>query len=972
MDSSIPSADCEMPPDERPVTSIRGSRCKSSSHAAFILSLPYETILQIVEILCIGSIEEEGRQKMDLLIKQLSSVCRIFRQAVINTPEFWTRVDNSYCFRDGFEDRIARSKNRPLTVHLTMRDEISKDGRYYDKIFAPILSFRDRWQDFRLKFETADWEIEEEDQLLVFPGLETLFVDFGQQSTFELFMKWKFPNVTNLELINGSGPSPGSFRHLTSFRLELNGEFADSDDHLFDDELYEYLMEFIATAPRLEQLHLRLAYCPERVRKERLQSPHFPNLKSFYLSNHDVRTIGDEWMHGSAHLCQILSMMTLPDIEDFHLCLYLVTEAELLNWLEEASSALESLSKVTWLTIIADFIFSVDSLRVLLSPFLTIRKLELDVACMSETLRKLEENLELNCLRSFVLCGTDNELQWDWACKSQITRDVAELVVSFAPIFPWISRVLLTTSFIVGAAKAVPYNELDFQTVFDALSSSGYSDVVQKLDSAAEDVVDAVTKGHKNVLDGVKKLSQEAEKKIGHYWKDGALREVIEQYGVSYELHKNPVFQEYQMRVTEPKLCDPGVQQYSGYLDVTDGKHLFFWFFESRTSPEDAPLILWLNGGPGCSSSTGLLFELGPCSIANEGHNVTYNPHSWNSNANIIFLDQPVNVGYSYSDDGSSVNNSPAAGEDVLAFLQLFLTRFPKYADAPFHIAGESYGGTYVPNFANIIYKHNKALEFSGKQDNVIKINLASVMIGNGMTNRYIQDASIPTYACEGPFPLYDDPEGPECTSLKRKVSTCQRMTDACLRFNSRFTCVPATLYCSVAFYSPIQQSGKNPYDMGWIETWMNDEENKKAVGANPAVEFASCNMQVNQAFTLQGDSMHNSALLLTDLINDGVRLLIYAGNADYMCNFIGNEAWVEEMDSKFRDEFAAFEAQPWITLDGGKLAGYVRTAGATELTAGNVTFVTVYDAGHMVPFDQPEAALDLVTRWIFDTPLVN
>lgn len=95
-----------------------------------------------------------------------------------------------------------------------------------------------------------------------------------------------------------------------------------------------------------------------------------------------------------------------------------------------------------------------------------------------------------------------------------------------------------------------------------------------------------------------------------------------------------------------------------------------------------------------------------------------------------------------------------------------------------------------------------------------------------------------------------------------------------------------------------IVESGKNPYDvrricnpkedtslcyrqMGWIETWMN--ANKKAVGANPSVDFASCNMQVNQAFMMQGDGMHNSALLLTDLVNDGVRLLIYAGNADYM-----------------------------------------------------------------------------------------
>ena len=213
-----------------------------------------------------------------------------------------------------------------------------------------------------------------------------------------------------------------------------------------------------------------------------------------------------------------------------------------------------------------------------------------------------------------------------------------------------------------------------------------------------------------------------------------------------------------------------------------------------------------MNGGPGCSSSTGLLFELGPCRIDNEGRDVTYNPHSWNSNANIIFLDQPVNVGYSYSDDGSSVNTSPVAGEDVYAFLQLFLARYPKYANAPFHLAAESYGGTYAPNFANIIHKKNKELLRSANTD-LLNINLASVMIGNGLTNSYIQDASIPTFACDGPFPIYDDPNGPECTSLRGKVPTCQRLISACNTYNSRLTCVPAAMYCNSQLYGPIQRT---------------------------------------------------------------------------------------------------------------------------------------------------------------------
>ena len=75
--------------------------------------------------------------------------------------------------------------------------------------------------------------------------------------------------------------------------------------------------------------------------------------------------------------------------------------------------------------------------------------------------------------------------------------------------------------------------------------------------------------------------------------------------------------------------------------------------------------------------------------------------------------------------------------------------------------------------------------------------------------------------------------------------------------------------------------------ELMWIDTWMNLPSTKKALGVNPAIDFESCNMQVNQAFALQGDEMHNSAKLLPPLVNDGVRLLVYAGEADMMCNFI-------------------------------------------------------------------------------------
>ncbi|KAJ7875366.1 Alpha/Beta hydrolase protein [Mycena olivaceomarginata] len=484
-------------------------------------------------------------------------------------------------------------------------------------------------------------------------------------------------------------------------------------------------------------------------------------------------------------------------------------------------------------------------------------------------------------------------------------------------------------------------------------------------------------------LDDTKKAILKGKKNLEKWYHDG--KEFIKQNELLYELVSHPSFDEHQLRVTEPELCDTSVKQYSGYLDIADDKHLFFWFFESRNSPSTDPLVLWLNGGPGCSSSTGLLFELGPCSIANEGKNTTFNKHSWTASANMIFLDQPVNVGFSYGDDGTSVNTSPVAGKDVYAFLELFLARFPEYSKQPVHISGESYAGTYLPNIASAIWEGNKQLDLA-PTPNLKKINLESVLIGNGLTDPYVQMGSIADYVCEGPYPVYS-PEGPECAALRAKIPTCQRMMKSCYSTNSRLTCVPAILYCNSQLMGPLMQTGLNPYDvrrkcdrstdgdlcykeMSYIDTWMNDPEVKVALGVDPTRNFASCNMEVNQAFLFQGDGAHNSAKLLTELVNGGVRLLIYAGNADMMCNYMGNERWLEVLDSSFQSEYVAAKTIPWVTAGSGKLAGTVRSAGGKGFSAGNVTFVTVFEAGHMVPFDQPEAALDLFSRWLSNTPL--
>ncbi|GAA6019418.1 hypothetical protein JCM10207_001379 [Rhodosporidiobolus poonsookiae] len=435
--------------------------------------------------------------------------------------------------------------------------------------------------------------------------------------------------------------------------------------------------------------------------------------------------------------------------------------------------------------------------------------------------------------------------------------------------------------------------------------------------------------------------------------------------GIDYELVQHSEFPQHALRVKEPEaLCDSSSKQYSGYLDIADDAHLFFWAFESRSkTPEKDPLVLWVNGGPGCSSTTGLLFELGPCSVANGGQNTTYNPYSWTNNANVIFLDSPVQVGYSYG--SKTVSNSQDTAEDIYAFFQLFYEKFPKFKDVPLHISGESYAGTYLPNIASVIHNHNK----NKPTPSSLHLPLTSVLIGNGLTDAYTQFASVPDWSCKkggNPYgPIFDEST---CQSMASKVPTCQRLTKYCYNSPSRFTCVPATLACWQVD-SPIQSAPINPYDirrscdrngedgplcykqMQWIETYMNQPNVRKQLGASP------------DAFQFQGDVAHNTVGLIPPLLEDGIRFLIYAGDADFMCNSKGNHAWTLALPWSKQDKYNKAKLIDYKTASG-------KTGGKTQAVtvdggAGLLRFLEIYEAGHMVPYDQPEVSLDFFNRWI-------
>ncbi|KAJ9650863.1 hypothetical protein H2198_009833 [Neophaeococcomyces mojaviensis] len=404
---------------------------------------------------------------------------------------------------------------------------------------------------------------------------------------------------------------------------------------------------------------------------------------------------------------------------------------------------------------------------------------------------------------------------------------------------------------------------------------------------------------------------------------------------------------------------DPDVKQYSGYLDDNENdKHLFYWFFESRNDPENDPVVLWLNGGPGCSSLTGLFLELGPSRI-NEKLELVYNPYSWNRNASVIFLDQPVNVGYSYS--SSSVSNTVAASKDVYALLTLFFKQFPEYAHQDFHIAGESYAGHYIPVFAAEIQSHKKT-----------NINLKSVLIGNGLTDGLTQYEYYRPMACgDGGWPAVLDKQS--CQSMDNALPRCQSLIQNCYDSESVWSCVPAAIYCNNALLAPYQRTGQNVYDvrgkckdssnlcypeLGWISKWLNEKSVMKALGVE-VDGYDSCNFDINRNFLFQGDWMKPFHRLVPGIL-EKIPVLIYAGDADFICNWLGNKAWSEALEWPGHKDFANAEMED-LRIDGEKTG---RKIGEVK-THGNFTFMKIHAGGHMVPLDQPEASLEFFNRWI-------
>ncbi|XP_026175825.1 lysosomal protective protein [Mastacembelus armatus] len=422
----------------------------------------------------------------------------------------------------------------------------------------------------------------------------------------------------------------------------------------------------------------------------------------------------------------------------------------------------------------------------------------------------------------------------------------------------------------------------------------------------------------------------------------------------------------------------PNYRQWSGYLQARPGKFLHYWFVTSQRDPVKDPLVLWLNGGPGCSSLDGFLSENGPFHVNDDGATLYENPFSWNKIANMLYIESPAGVGYSYSDDHKYATDDDQVAEDNYRALQSFFAKFPNFTQNEFFIFGESYGGIYAPTLSLRVATGSA------------KINFKGFAVGNGLSSYALNDQSLIYFGYyHGLFgkQLWSDLninccDKGICNFYNSSSEACKKKVNIAFNivYNSGLNEYALYLNCeglrsshkgykrimTLLFrnYRSHAHTHKFLDELGSFvavgETppclnstaqinWLNRGDVRKALHIPDTLpSWDICSDDVGDQYTSLYQTVKDVYL---KLLSVGLRVLVYNGDTDMACNFLGDQWFVEDLGLKETTEY-----QSWLHED--QIAGFYQQFG-------NITFLTVKGAGHMVPQWAPGPAFHMFQSFI-------
>ncbi|XP_041026549.1 serine carboxypeptidase-like 31 [Juglans microcarpa x Juglans regia] len=422
-----------------------------------------------------------------------------------------------------------------------------------------------------------------------------------------------------------------------------------------------------------------------------------------------------------------------------------------------------------------------------------------------------------------------------------------------------------------------------------------------------------------------------------------------------------------------------GFRHYAGYVTVneTNGRALFYWFYESTTEADGKPLVLWLNGGPGCSSvGYGATQEIGPFIVDSNG--LKYNNYSWNAKANMLFLESPIGVGFSYSNTTSDYSNlgDDFTANDTYVFLHKWFLKFPSYRKRTFYIAGESYAGKYVPELAELIMINDK------KVDPSLRINLTGILLGNPETSDAEDWRGLVDYAwshavisdethkliresCD--FHSNDTWSNISCSNgvdevLKqyKEIDIYSLYTSVCTGNNisagNSDDKSMQVMMKRTSMMMPRIMGGYDPCLDDYAKKFYNRPDVQKALHVSDGRQLKNwsiCNMKIFEEWSYSKPSV---LPIYKNLITAGLRIWVYSGDTDGRVPVLSTRYSLSSLGLPITKAW-----RPWYHLK--EVSGWFQEYEG-------LTFATFRGAGHAVPCFKPSNSLAFFSAFLLgDAP---
>ena len=457
-----------------------------------------------------------------------------------------------------------------------------------------------------------------------------------------------------------------------------------------------------------------------------------------------------------------------------------------------------------------------------------------------------------------------------------------------------------------------------------------------------------------------------------------------------------------------------------------EGNELFYVFTPSQSNQTSDPFFLWLGGGPGCSSLNDFLLEVGPVKPNLLKNQFEINEYPWNKNANILYIDNPAGVGFSLIKDKEMFFNDSIMAYSLNIALENFFNNFNEYINNDFYITGGSYAGIYIPYLVQEIIKNNtlklnlKGIlifnpythEETDYEDSIIEFGFTYGLISYPTFKKYLKycphlpqkekiikgdfenDVEYEKYYYKGLLPMKnvtkkcneireeirqqfhgvnfygihnECPVNDEIDKYKnvykniinfdeiKKFSFKQKYSEIIRNNNNRKHIIESRFgvddLTKLNFNDELEQEIRYMSDCGYSQrdlfaaNFLNDKTTKKKLGVNEDFEYYQCK-ELNYKF---GDSLNFYKKDLEKLSKQGFKAWLFSGTEDIVVSTLATSRWIYSNNFTIANKW-----KPVIDDD--------QVIGMEQSYTNGLTFITVKNAGHMVPIDQPKAA-----KFIFD-----